>query len=249
MSISIASWNINSIRLRQNSVRKFLKTANPDILCLQETKCIDELLPLRVFEKLGYKYTASRGEKSYNGVLILSKREIKKASFLDMCGKGDARHVCVELMDGLKIHNFYIPAGGDIPDTKLNEKFNHKINFIKELKNQNILLLNKDCSAWEEKEKHIDHTSNAFLGNYLCAEAFGATRSPSVGYALSCELKVRAMRAPSAAPVRWASCRSCPPHGPGCALAIASGAIPSTPATTSWRARLTCAKCTTATAT
>ena len=51
-----------------------------------------------------------------------------------MCGKGDARHVCVELMDGLKIHNFYIPAGGDIPDTKLNEKFNHKINFIVELK-------------------------------------------------------------------------------------------------------------------
>ncbi len=134
MSISIASWNINSIRLRQNSVKKFLKNAKPDILCLQETKCIDELLPLKVFEKLGYKYAASRGQKSYNGVLILSKREIKKISFLDMCGKGDARHVCIELMDGLKIHNFYIPAGGDIPDIKLNEKFNHKINFLQELK-------------------------------------------------------------------------------------------------------------------
>ena len=56
-------------------------------------------------------------------------------------------------------------------------------NFIKELKNQNILLLNKDCSAWEEKEKHIHHTSSPFLGNYLCAESFGGTRSPSVGYA------------------------------------------------------------------
>ena len=134
MSISIASWNINSIRLRQKTVVKFLKTASPDILCLQETKCIDELLPLSVFEKLGYQYAASRGQKSYNGVLTLSKREIKKTSFLDMCGKGDARHVCIELMDGLKIHNFYIPAGGDVPDTKLNEKFNHKINFIEELK-------------------------------------------------------------------------------------------------------------------
>ena len=71
MSISIASWNINSIRLRQKTVVKFLKTASPDILCLQETKCIDELLPLKVFENLGYKYTASRGQKSYNGVLIL----------------------------------------------------------------------------------------------------------------------------------------------------------------------------------
>ena len=56
MSISIASWNINSIRLRQESVKKFLELANPDVLCLQETKCVDELLPLKFFNELGYKY-------------------------------------------------------------------------------------------------------------------------------------------------------------------------------------------------
>ena len=56
-------------------------------------------------------------------------------------------------------------------------------NFIKDLKNQKILLLNRDYSAWKEKEKHIDPSSTAFLGNYLCVESFGGTRSPSVGYA------------------------------------------------------------------
>ncbi len=56
-------------------------------------------------------------------------------------------------------------------------------NFIRDLKNKKILLLNRDCEAWEEKEKHVDPSSTAFLGNYLCAESFGGTRSPSVGYA------------------------------------------------------------------
>ena len=136
MSISIASWNINSIRLRQESVKKFLELANPDVLCLQETKCIDELLPLKFFNELGYKYTASRGQKSYNGVLILSKKEIKKNKSIDMCCKGDARHISVELVNGLKIHNFYIPAGGDVPDASINEKFDHKMKFLNELKNK-----------------------------------------------------------------------------------------------------------------
>lgn len=56
-------------------------------------------------------------------------------------------------------------------------------NFIKNLKNQRILLLNKDSSAWEDKEKHIDKTSVAFLGDYRCTEFYGGVMSPSVGYA------------------------------------------------------------------
>jgi len=56
-------------------------------------------------------------------------------------------------------------------------------NFIKNLKNQKILLLNKDCSAWEKKQEHVDPTSTAFLGDYICAELYGGVMSPSVGYA------------------------------------------------------------------
>ena len=135
-SLAVASWNINSVRLREELVLRFLKLACPDIMCLQETKCIDEKLPLENFEKLGYRFAAFRGEKSYNGVLILSKRKIVKIEKFNFCGKDDARHIGIELEDGVKIHNLYIPAGGDLPDTKLNPKFEHKINFLSEIKNK-----------------------------------------------------------------------------------------------------------------
>jgi len=56
-------------------------------------------------------------------------------------------------------------------------------NFIKELKEQKILLLNKDCSAWENKDEHIDSSCKAFLGDYISSEFYGGVMSPSVGYA------------------------------------------------------------------
>lgn len=135
-SLAIASWNINSVRLRIELVVKFLKLADPDIMCLQETKCIDEKLPLEAFEKMGYKFAAFKGQKSYNGVLILSKRKIVNIEKFNFCGKGDARHIGIELEDGVKVHNLYIPAGGDLPDIKLNPKFEHKINFLSEIKDK-----------------------------------------------------------------------------------------------------------------
>ena len=135
-SLAIASWNINSVRLRIELVAKFLKLADPDIMCLQETKCSDEKLPLETFEKLGYKFAAFKGQKSYNGVLILSKRKIVNIEKFNFCGKGDARHIGIELEDGIKVHNLYIPAGGDQPDIKLNPKFEHKINFLSEIKDK-----------------------------------------------------------------------------------------------------------------
>ena len=135
-SLAIASWNINSVRLRVDLVTKFLKLANPDIMCLQETKCIDDQLPLENFEKLGYKFAAFKGQKSYNGVLILSKRKIVQVEKFNFCGKDDARHIGIEIEDGIKVHNLYVPAGGDVPDTKLNPKFEHKIRFLSEIKDK-----------------------------------------------------------------------------------------------------------------
>ena len=135
-SLAIASWNINSVRLRVDLVKKFLKLADPDIMCLQETKCVDDQLPLESFEKLGYKFAAFKGQKSYNGVLILSKRKILQVEKFDFCGKDDARHVGIEIEDGVQVHNIYVPAGGDVPDTKLNPKFEHKIRFLSEIKDK-----------------------------------------------------------------------------------------------------------------
>ena len=69
----IATWNINSVRLRIHHVLRFIKEQNIDVMCLQETKTEDEYFPIAQFIDAGMKYCNFRGEKSYNGVAILSK--------------------------------------------------------------------------------------------------------------------------------------------------------------------------------
>ena len=72
----IATWNVNSIRSRLDQVKDWLSEANPDLLCLQETKVSDEDFPKDAFEELGYK-AYFHGQKSYNGVAFLSKRPLE----------------------------------------------------------------------------------------------------------------------------------------------------------------------------
>ena len=117
MSISIATWNINSVRLRIDLVTRFLEEHKPDILCLQETKCMNGQFPHGPFRKLGYDYHAINGQKGYHGVAILSRLPLQEEESLIFCEKPDARHgaALVTTPDGpLRIHNFYVPAGGDI---------------------------------------------------------------------------------------------------------------------------------------
>ena len=73
MPFKITTWNINSVRLRIDLVAKFLKSARPDVLCLQETKCPDDAFPLKRFKRLGYEYAAINGQKGYHGVAVLSR--------------------------------------------------------------------------------------------------------------------------------------------------------------------------------
>ena len=73
MRFSLTTWNINSVRLRIDIVAKFLKSVRPDVLCLQETKCIDDAFPLKRFKRLGYEHVALNGQKGYHGVAIVSK--------------------------------------------------------------------------------------------------------------------------------------------------------------------------------
>lgn len=76
-TLSIATWNINSVRLRIDQVIRFLAEQAPDVLCLQETKCPDDAFPHAAFEKAGYRHRVICGIKGYNGVAILSKRPIE----------------------------------------------------------------------------------------------------------------------------------------------------------------------------
>jgi exodeoxyribonuclease-3 len=129
----IATWNINSVRLRRNLVRRFLRTHQPDVLCLQETKCVDDLFPAKAFRELGYEHQAINGQKGYHGVAILSREPFRTSSALRFCEKLDSRHVSVTFASGLELHNFYVPAGGDIPDPEANPKFAHKLDFLREM--------------------------------------------------------------------------------------------------------------------
>jgi exodeoxyribonuclease-3 len=128
--VKIATWNINSVRHRIHLVTRFLRDEAPDVLCLQETKVIDELFPKLPFHKLGYTHQAIHGQKAYHGVAILSKLPFRETGVQDFCREGHARHMSVTLANGVTVHNFYVPAGGDIADPNKNDKFAHKLHFL-----------------------------------------------------------------------------------------------------------------------
>jgi exodeoxyribonuclease-3 len=115
MVLKITTWNINSIRLRESLIVKYLQEYLPDVICLQECKSPVEKMPFAAFEELGYLYYAARGQKGYNGVAILSKLPIREEFSEDFANLGHARHVAAVLENGITIHNFYVPAGGDEP--------------------------------------------------------------------------------------------------------------------------------------
>ena len=133
MPLTVATWNINSVRLRADLVAGFLRAEAPDVLCLQETKSPVEKIPFETFAALGYVHSVARGQKGYNGVAILSRVPIEDAGHVDWCEKGDARHVAARLPGGAVLHNFYVPAGGDVPDPEANPKFAHKLQFLDEM--------------------------------------------------------------------------------------------------------------------
>lgn len=134
MVLKIATWNINSVRLRLPLVLKLLIQEVPDILCLQECKSLVEDIPTNELISLGYKYIVARGQKSYNGVAVISKIPVADAGSNDFANLGHARHVAVKLENGMTIHNHYVPAGGDIPDRNINEKFGQKLDYLNDLK-------------------------------------------------------------------------------------------------------------------
>ncbi|PRX37356.1 exodeoxyribonuclease-3 [Meinhardsimonia xiamenensis] len=134
MPFTIATWNINSVRLRAGLVEKLLREQAPDILCLQECKSPVEKMPADHFAALGYPHFVARGQKGYNGVAILSRLPIEDAGHREFTGRPEARHVAARLSNGVVIHNFYVPAGGDIPDPEANGKFAHKLDFLTEMR-------------------------------------------------------------------------------------------------------------------
>jgi exodeoxyribonuclease III len=127
--MKITTWNINSVRLRLSLIAQFVAQEQPDVLCLQETKCQDKEFPLKEIKALGFDHVGFKGQKSYNGVAIFSKTPLENVFSHAMAGKEDCRHICATTC-GIELHNFYVPAGGDEPDTAVNDKFAHKLDFL-----------------------------------------------------------------------------------------------------------------------
>ena len=103
---------------------------------------------------VGYEHVALNGQKGYHGVVVVSRLPFETTTKQDFCGKSDCRHVSVTLgeraglRDPVSLHNFYVPAGGDIPDPALNPKFEHKLSFLDEM---------RDCAPLHPKDndRHI----------------------------------------------------------------------------------------------
>lgn len=146
MPFTLATWNINSVRLREGLVARLMTEQSPDILCLQECKSPVEKIPLEAFQAAGYRHMVARGQKGYNGVAILSKLPIIDAGDEDFAKLGHARHVAARLENGVTIHNCYVPAGGDIPDRTENEKFGQKLDYLADM---------RDWFRWEKPDRAI----------------------------------------------------------------------------------------------
>lgn len=170
--MKITSWNINSVRLRIGLLEDVLKAVQPDVICLQETKAQDIHFPEEAIAALGYPYQAFRGEKSYNGVAILSRIPLEDIDYRQWAGKEDCRHISA-VANGVRIHNFYIPAGGDIADRDENPKFGHKLDFVDEVTayftdeaprssvmvgDLNIAPLAEDVWSTKQLRKVVSHT-------------------------------------------------------------------------------------------
>lgn len=136
--LKIVSWNVNSVRARLQNCLDFIRDYQPDILGLQEIKCVDAQFPLLEFEDLGYNCHIF-GQKSYNGVALLSKTPISDSvcglpDFDDVQSRYIAGHINVKIGNthkGIEIINCYMPNGNPIGT----EKFDYKMAWTKHLVN------------------------------------------------------------------------------------------------------------------
>ncbi len=170
--LKIASWNINSVRLRIDSVKRFLAEEDPDILCLQETKAENAVFPSAEFAACGYPHVLLNGQKMYHGVAIISKIPLVDAVCHNWHDESHARHIGARLPNGWRLETVYIPAGGDIPDRDENPKFGQKLDFLARMTEWstklatptlmvgdfNIAPLESDVWGHKELLKTVSHT-------------------------------------------------------------------------------------------
>lgn len=157
-SFKLASWNVNSIRIRIDLLKQLVDLEGPDVICLQEVKAKKEDFPFDEVRNLGYEHIALYGMAGYNGVAILSKTPLSDIEEKNWVGKTDARHITAKVFDDIEINNIYIPAGGDIPDPVVNLSFAHKLTFMDDI-----------AEYWEQHEAEYSKKKMIVCGDFNVA--------------------------------------------------------------------------------
>jgi len=180
--LKIATWNVNSIKARAEHVERYLKEAEPDVLCLQELKCVDENFPRDLFEDLGYN-VATHGQKTYNGVAILSRLPLEDVSERLPGDTSDEQARYLEAVIStdtgvIRVGSIYLPNGNPTPG----DKYDYKLKWMKRLKKhaEKLLALEEplvlcgdynviptaddvhDPKAWEKDALFLPETRAAF---------------------------------------------------------------------------------------
>lgn len=137
----IATWNVNSVKARLETVTAWLKEASPDVVCFQELKCEDKAFPGQAFEELGYNL-AVHGQKTYNGVAILSKLPFDEVNTRLPGDDGDEQARYVEVVvSGIRVASLYLPNGNPVAS----EKYAYKLSWM-----DRLIAHAKDLLAYEE---------------------------------------------------------------------------------------------------
>jgi exodeoxyribonuclease-3 len=142
--MKIATWNINGIKARLETALTWVRDAGPDVLCLQEIKCVDDAFPAAAFESLGYNI-AVHGQKGFNGVAILAKGRLEdvRRGLPGDDGDGQARYIeaSLSLPNGaLTVASLYLPNGNPIGT----EKFTYKLAWLERLNSHAADLLRQE---------------------------------------------------------------------------------------------------------
>lgn len=169
--MKIATWNVNSLKVRLEDVLTWLSAQQPDILCLQEIKLLNENFPLEPLEAAGYTCSVS-GQKTYNGVATLSKKPQKDIVTDFPHYQDESRRVLCSTIGDVRVLNLYVPNGQSVGSEKYQYKlewFKHCHAFIQsELKKHDKLIVLGDFNVAPEDQDVYD--PKAWAGAILCSE-------------------------------------------------------------------------------
>lgn len=128
--MKIMTWNVNSVRTRLERLLAVLQRHGPDVLCLQELKCTEDQFPFEPIEQAGYQVEVL-GQKTYNGVAILSRGALSNVQFGWEYGQDDSQsRLIAATVEGVRIYSVYVPNGGTVGS----EKWDYKLAWLKRLK-------------------------------------------------------------------------------------------------------------------